>query len=72
MTIASGILKLAPAVRREACTCRSTCSSSRWPKIEQSAAIGVILSGTGSDGTLGLAEIKAAGGITFAQDRAIG
>lgn len=31
-------------------------------------AIGVILSGTGSDGTLGLAAIKAAGGITFAQD----
>ena len=34
----------------------------------QSAAIGVILSGTGSDGTLGMEEIKAAGGITFAQD----
>lgn len=31
-------------------------------------AIGVILSGTGSDGTLGLAAIKASGGITFAQD----
>ncbi|MGH9322389.1 MAG: chemotaxis protein CheB [Vicinamibacteria bacterium] len=31
-------------------------------------AIGVILSGTGSDGTLGLEEIKGAGGITFAQD----
>ncbi|MBA3938311.1 MAG: hypothetical protein H0X38_12675, partial [Planctomycetes bacterium] len=31
-------------------------------------AIGVILSGTGSDGTLGLAAIRASGGITFAQD----
>jgi PAS domain S-box-containing protein len=31
-------------------------------------AIGVILSGTGSDGTLGLEAIKAEGGITFAQD----
>ena len=31
-------------------------------------SIAVILSGTGSDGTLGLDEIKAAGGITFAQD----
>jgi two-component system, chemotaxis family, CheB/CheR fusion protein len=31
-------------------------------------AIGVVLSGTGSDGTLGISEIKAAGGITFAQD----
>ena len=33
-----------------------------------SNAIGVILSGTASDGTLGLAAIKAEGGITFAQD----
>jgi len=31
-------------------------------------AIGVIFSGTASDGTLGLKAIKAAGGITFAQD----
>lgn len=32
------------------------------------AAIGVVLSGTGSDGTLGLEDIKAEGGITFVQD----
>lgn len=32
-------------------------------------AVGVILSGTGSDGTLGLCEIKAAGGLTFAQEQ---
>jgi two-component system CheB/CheR fusion protein len=31
-------------------------------------AIGVILSGSGSDGAVGIQEIKAAGGITFAQD----
>jgi two-component system, chemotaxis family, CheB/CheR fusion protein len=31
-------------------------------------SIGVVLSGTASDGTRGLAAIKAAGGITFAQD----
>jgi two-component system CheB/CheR fusion protein len=31
-------------------------------------AIGVVLSGSAADGTLGLQEIKAAGGITFAQD----
>jgi two-component system, chemotaxis family, CheB/CheR fusion protein len=34
----------------------------------KSSAIGVILSGTGIDGTLGLEDIKAEGGITFAQD----
>jgi two-component system CheB/CheR fusion protein len=36
----------------------------------KSRAIGVLLSGTGSDGTLGLTAIKAEGGITFAQDDA--
>ena len=35
---------------------------------QQSRAVGVILSGTASDGTLGLRAIKAQGGITFAQD----
>ncbi len=34
---------------------------------QQTQAIGVVLSGTGSDGTLGLSEIKAVGGISFAQ-----
>jgi len=33
-------------------------------------AYGVVLSGTGSDGTLGLQAIKARGGITFAQEKA--
>jgi len=31
-------------------------------------AVGIILSGSASDGTLGLKAVKAAGGITFAQD----
>lgn len=35
---------------------------------ERQRAIGVILSGNGSDGTQGLLVIKGAGGITFAQD----
>ncbi|HTC33779.1 MAG TPA: chemotaxis protein CheB [Bryobacteraceae bacterium] len=34
----------------------------------KTAAIGVILSGSGSDGTLGLKAIKEEGGLTFAQD----
>src|SRR5262249_26534272 len=34
----------------------------------RSNAAGIVLSGTASDGTLGLRAIKAEGGITFAQD----
>lgn len=35
---------------------------------QKSCAIAVVLSGTSSDGALGLLEVKQAGGITFAQD----
>ncbi|HEX5425049.1 MAG TPA: chemotaxis protein CheB [Candidatus Acidoferrales bacterium] len=35
---------------------------------QRNRAIGVILSGYGTDGTLGMAEIQAQGGVTFAQD----
>jgi two-component system CheB/CheR fusion protein len=37
-------------------------------EVHQTHAIGVVLSGTASDGTLGLKSIKDHGGITFAQD----
>ena len=37
-------------------------------KERQSQAIAVILSGSASDGALGLTDVKASGGVTFAQD----
>lgn len=37
-------------------------------EVHQSHAIGVVLSGSGSDGTIGLKFIRGQGGITFAQD----
>ena len=39
-------------------------------EVHREHAIGVVLSGTASDGTLGLKAIKDQGGITFAQDEA--
>ncbi len=38
--------------------------------IQKSRSVGVILSGNGSDGVIALQSIKAAGGVTFAQDEA--
>lgn len=37
--------------------------------VHKEFAVGIVLSGTGSDGTLGLKKIKANGGITMAQDQ---
>jgi two-component system, chemotaxis family, CheB/CheR fusion protein len=54
--------------RTAAATCRSTAFLRALAGDRGSKAFGVILSGTASDGTLGLQAIKAAGGITFAQE----
>ncbi len=37
-------------------------------EVHQALAVGIVLTGTGTDGTLGLKAIKKYGGITFAQD----
>ncbi len=67
MTISAGILRLKP---------RSEVRGQHMPvdgflrslaRDQKSRAIGIILSGTASDGAAGMREIKAEGGITFAQ-----
>src|SRR5512135_2456534 len=66
MTIAQGVLQLAPRGGVRGTHLPIDLFLKSLAEDRQSAAIGVILSGTGSDGTLGMEEIKAAGGITFA------
>src|SRR5207244_8138380 len=69
MTIAQGVLKL---WRRSAGRAPHLSIDFFFGSLAQDqheCAIGVILSGTASDGTLGTEAIKAEGGITFAQDK---
>ena len=68
MTIDGGVLKLA---KREAGRGQHMPIDTFFRSLAEDQgtnAVGVILSGTASDGTLGLAAIKNEGGITFAQD----
>ena len=67
VTIADGKLKLVANSREDAMHSIDYFLNSLAP-IYQQNAIGILLSGTGSDGTQGLMSIKAEGGITFAQD----
>ena len=66
--IARGVLKLRP--RPETRTPHRSIDFffESLAEDQRECAIGVILSGTATDGTLGLTAIKAEGGITFAQD----
>ena len=68
MTVADHSLRLGP--RLEASRGHMPIDAFMRSLAEQQGnrAIGVILSGSGSDGTLGLAEIQAQGGVTMAQE----
>ena len=68
LSIAKGVLKLQP--RQRARTPHRPIDSffESLAQDQRERAVGVVLSGTASDGTLGLEAIKAEGGITFAQD----
>jgi two-component system, chemotaxis family, CheB/CheR fusion protein len=67
MRIANGALHLAPFADRARRMPIDTFFRS-LAEDQEGRAIGIILSGTASDGTLGLTAIKAGGGLTFAQD----
>ena len=67
VNITNGKLKLEKQQKGDALHSIDHFFTSLAPLYKQNA-IGIILSGTGSDGTGGLMAIKAQGGITFAQD----
>ena len=62
-----GILELSPRPK-DARNMPIDIFFSSLAEVHQSHAIGVVLSGNGADGSLGLKDIKDHGGITFAQD----
>src|SRR2546425_3707460 len=68
MVISQGILRLTPHTETRGHHMPIDRFLRSLAEDKGSNAIGVILSGTASDGTLGLAAIKGEGGITFAQD----
>lgn len=68
LTATDGVLQLSPRLPMQRNMPIDLFFSS-LAEVHQSHAIGVVLSGTATDGTLGLKAIKEQGGITFAQDR---
>ena len=70
LTIKNGVLQLAERVLSHGLNLPINHFFQSLAEERGKLAIGVILSGTASDGTEGCQAIKAAGGITFAQDEA--
>jgi two-component system CheB/CheR fusion protein len=63
-----GILQLSPRPSKDQKNMPIDIFFSSLAEVHQSHAIGIVLSGNGIDGTLGLKNIKSGGGVTFAQD----
>ena len=72
MVATDGVLQLAPRPLRSPADRNMPIDLffTSLAEVHQAHAIGVVLSGTATDGTLGLKAIKDHGGITFAQDEA--
>jgi two-component system, chemotaxis family, CheB/CheR fusion protein len=70
MSISNQILLLSPRGESSASHMTINHFMRSLAEAQGNRALGVILSGYGTDGTLGMAEIRAQGGVTFAQDEA--
>lgn len=69
LTAADGILQLSARLPKGQRNLPIDVLFSSLAEVHQNHAIGVVLSGTATDGTLGLRAIKDQGGITFAQEQ---
>ncbi|MEO6833760.1 MAG: chemotaxis protein CheB [Chitinophagaceae bacterium] len=68
LTATDGILELSPRPPKGETNMPIDVFFQSLAEVHQSRSIGVVLSGTATDGTKGLAAIKEKGGITFAQE----
>jgi two-component system CheB/CheR fusion protein len=68
MEISKGVLTLTPRGQVRGPARSIDCFFEALAEDQREYAIGVVLSGTATDGTLGLESVKAEGGLTFAQD----
>lgn len=67
LTATDGVLKLSDRVSKTQRSMSIDLFFTSLAEVHQNQAIGVVLSGTGKDGTQGLKAIKQLGGLTFAQ-----
>jgi two-component system, chemotaxis family, CheB/CheR fusion protein len=70
MALAGGVFQLSPRGKTPGQHLAVNFFLHSLAQERKSGAIAIVLSGTGADGTAGMEEIKAEGGITFAQDPA--
>lgn len=69
LTARDGVLQLSNRLPKNQRNLPINLFFSSLAKVHQNHAIGVVLSGTATDGTLGLKAIKDHGGVTFAQEQ---
>ena len=68
IVVVNGHIKLIPRPKNKLTNLSIDVLFSSLAFTHKKNVIGIVLSGNGSDGTIGLKEIKLAGGLTFAQD----
>ena len=69
LTMVDDYLRVAPIGRKRVAAGRPSISFRTLAEAHRERAIGIVLSGAGSDGSVGLSRVKEMGGITFARSR---